>query len=394
MNQQSNNRRQQQPQPSTALVTRPAPDFSSVPASASSKAVFLPQNLGDAMKLAEFMASGIGVRQWMRNQPSACFAVIQMAMRWGMDPYIVANKSYYTNDTLAFESQLVNAVINTSGELIGRLKIEFEGDATGGVGKETLVCRVSGRLHADPDQVFVHEQPLATVTIRNSPLWKVNPRQQLQYHATRAWARLYMPEVLLGVYSTDEIADGLAQQIEARSTPRDDTPAPDRRSFEQTDTVDATATARTNEETADFEEITPTAGGEQSIEEQIDDEIPSFDKQPAGSDDSVGVGAENIADGDVQPAAEDDSVRAADEVSGGRPGPAVEPSFDGEKLSWREWVVQMKQKIGDAGDADALALVQRDLDPILDDPKTPKKVVDDIEDALSTRRFELTETVK
>jgi hypothetical protein len=203
-------------------LTTVEPPFSTALASQQSRAVFLPANLAQAMQLAEYMASGIGVRQWMRGNPSACLALIQISMRWGMDPYIVSNKAYYANDTLSFESQLVNAVINTSGALIGRLKVEFSGERHWrGKVKETLNCRVSGRLAADPDQVFVHEQALQTIKIRNSPLWKVNPKQQLQYHATRAWARLYMPEVLLGIYTPDEIADGVAQRLEDQSTPRD-----------------------------------------------------------------------------------------------------------------------------------------------------------------------------
>jgi hypothetical protein len=135
-------------------LTTVEPPFSTALASQQSRAVFLPANLAQAMQLAEYMASGIGVRQWMRGNPSACLALIQISMRWGMDPYIVSNKAYYANDTLSFESQLVNAVINTSGALIGRLKVVFSGEATGGEGKETLNCRVSGRLAADPDQVF------------------------------------------------------------------------------------------------------------------------------------------------------------------------------------------------------------------------------------------------
>ena len=41
--------------------------------------------------------------------------------------------------------------------------------------------------------------------IRNSPLWKSAPKQQLAYLAVKYWARLYCPEVILGVYSTDEL---------------------------------------------------------------------------------------------------------------------------------------------------------------------------------------------
>ena len=43
------------------------------------------------------------------------------------------------------------------------------------------------------------------VTTKNSPLWKVNPKQQLGYLQVKNWARLYCPGAILGVYSVDEL---------------------------------------------------------------------------------------------------------------------------------------------------------------------------------------------
>ena len=46
---------------------------------------------------------------------------------------------------------------------------------------------------------------IKTIKTRNSPLWTQDPEQQLAYYTKRAWARLYCPEVLLGVYAEDEV---------------------------------------------------------------------------------------------------------------------------------------------------------------------------------------------
>ena len=43
---------------------------------------------------------------------------------------------------------------------------------------------------------------------RNSTLWTEDPKQQLAYLAAKRWARLYMPDVLLGVYTPDELELG------------------------------------------------------------------------------------------------------------------------------------------------------------------------------------------
>lgn len=40
---------------------------------------------------------------------------------------------------------------------------------------------------------------------QHSTLWASDPRQQLAYLAVKRWARLYCPDVILGVYTADEI---------------------------------------------------------------------------------------------------------------------------------------------------------------------------------------------
>lgn len=60
---------------------------------------------------------------------------------------------------------------------------------------------------------------------RNSPLWVEDPRQQLAYLASRRWGRLYAPDVIMGVYSPDELAEpgerfmGMVEEVGAPPPP-------------------------------------------------------------------------------------------------------------------------------------------------------------------------------
>lgn len=162
------------------------------------RASFLPSNMGEAMEVAKLMAAGNFVPPHLRAKPGDCLAVVMQAARWGMDPFAVGNKTYFVNDRMAYEAQLVNAVINASGVLDGRLNIEWEGEGQG------LVCTVTGKIKGDPNEK-IRRVELATIQTRNSPLWKQDPHQQIAYFATRAWIRLHAPEVLLGIYTPDEI---------------------------------------------------------------------------------------------------------------------------------------------------------------------------------------------
>jgi hypothetical protein len=177
-------------------------------------AMFVPQTMNEAMEMAKLMAAGRFVPPHLRGKPGDCLAVVMQASRWAMDPFAVAGKTYFVNDRMAYEAQLVNAVVNTRAPLQGRLHVEWTGEGN------DLVCTVTGYLKGDsrPKQV---SQRLGDLQTRNSPLWKQSPRQQLAYYSTRMWARLYTPEVLMGVYTPDEMesAGDLEEQPDGTYAP-------------------------------------------------------------------------------------------------------------------------------------------------------------------------------
>lgn len=67
--------------------------------------------------------------------------------------------------------------------------------------------------------------PLGQITVKNSPLWKTDPDQQLAYYTGRSWARRYAPEMLLGIYDVDELEGVAIGPTRARDvTPGAETP--------------------------------------------------------------------------------------------------------------------------------------------------------------------------
>lgn len=186
-------------------------------ASSGGVVALIPDSFGQLMEFSKLMATTNAVPPHLRGKPGDCLAVAMQAMRWGMDPFAVASKSYFVNDRMAYESQLVNAVLYARAPLDGRLQIEFEGEG------EALVCRVTGKLLDDPNPHTV-VQEIKTITTRNSPLWKQAPRQQMGYFTTRMWARLYAPDALLGIYTPEE----LERQHLGPDHAKDVTPRPQR----------------------------------------------------------------------------------------------------------------------------------------------------------------------
>lgn len=160
------------------------------------------ENMLQVMEFAKMMAlADIGVPIHLRGNPGACLRIALQADAWGFDPFSVADKSYKVNDRIAYESQLVHAVVERRAPMDGRLRPSWEGSLADGTRK----CIITGKLIGE-DAPFVWESPeIGKIKTKNSPEWAANPDKQLFYHASRDWARVYVPDVLLGVYTRDEI---------------------------------------------------------------------------------------------------------------------------------------------------------------------------------------------
>jgi len=195
--------------------------------------------LGEAMEAAKLMAiSGPMVPSFMRDQPGVCFGIVWKALHWGMDPFAVAGMSYEVENgrtkerTVAFMSQLIHAVVEARAPIKGRLQVRYEGEG------DDRVCIVGGTFHGE-DAPREHRSPRLGdrrpktqvkqgkfgeyETTPGSPLWQTKPDVQLFYDTSRDWARIYCPDVLLGVYTKEEMADAGFTETPAPAAP----PPPD-----------------------------------------------------------------------------------------------------------------------------------------------------------------------
>lgn len=221
------------------ITTEQAPNTIS-----ASNAVFNVQALGQLTAFADLMAqSAVTVPKHLAGKPADCMAIVMQAMQWGMNPYAVAQKTHLVNGVLGYEAQLVNAVISSSSAIQGRFHYEYGGDWEKIAGQKDgrdelgLYIRVGAVLRGEAEITWGEPIYLADITTRNSPLWKTAPKQQIAYLAVKYWARLYCPEVILGVYSPDEVEPRTEKEIN---------PAPQRVNLKEIagDTVSTTSNAR------------------------------------------------------------------------------------------------------------------------------------------------------
>ncbi|EEX7359400.1 recombinase RecT [Escherichia coli] len=191
-------------------------------------AIFSPEGMNQLVRFAELMSqSKATVPKHLEGKPADCLAVTMQAAQWGMNPFAVAQKTHVVNGTLGYEAQLVNAVVSSSSLLATRLNYRWIGDWSNVNGKTdkspNLTVTVSAVLkgEAEPRELTIS---MAQAGVRNSPLWEQDPRQQLAYLCTKRWARLHAPDVLLGVYTPDELQE-TAPRVERDITPQTTTAA-------------------------------------------------------------------------------------------------------------------------------------------------------------------------
>ncbi|AWL29377.1 recombinase RecT [Acinetobacter defluvii] len=163
-------------------------------------------------RMAKVMASSkFAVPKHLQGNEGDCLAIIMQSAQWQMDPFAVAQKTHQINGALGYEAQLVNAVITNRAPVKERLHFEWYGDWSKVNGKDDKSwdrgIKVWATLKGEDSPREIDISMGQVGTVRNSPLWVNDPRQQLAYLAIKRWSRLYTPDVILGVYTPDELME-------------------------------------------------------------------------------------------------------------------------------------------------------------------------------------------
>lgn len=175
-------------------------------------------NFENALQVSEYaklMSSArAGIPAHFRGDPGSCLAVIEDALRFGFSPFQLARKAYFVNDRVAYEAQVIYAIVLRYAPIRRRPTITYSGE---GVNRR---CKV---VAEDNDGVLVEYEspPIKDIKVKNSPLWVSDPDQQLHYYSTRGLARRHFPDILLGLYDREELegAGELTPPMESRAAP-------------------------------------------------------------------------------------------------------------------------------------------------------------------------------
>lgn len=189
---------------------------------------FDPVRFEAMQRIAQVMSEArITVPRHLQNAPGDCLAVIMQSAQWRMNPYAVAQKTHVTQSgQLGYESQLINAVVTSIAPIRHRIEFEFIGDWSRILGKVKEQTGKSGGKYyvadwSKDDEAGLGVRAWATLKGESQPRqievmlsqcwprfstqWATDPQQQITYVAVRKWTRRYAPDVLLGVYTPEEL---------------------------------------------------------------------------------------------------------------------------------------------------------------------------------------------
>lgn len=167
-------------------------------------------------RIASLFSKSALVPEHFRNQPENCFIATQMAVRLGVDPFMMLQNTYIVHGRPGMEAKLVIALINSSGLFTDSLDYEVSGEDPNGDTyrvRAFATRKTTGKVVYGPwiDWKLVEGEGWLGKT---GSKWKTMPGMMFMYRAAAFFGRLHCPERLMGMQTADELDDVGSKHVE------------------------------------------------------------------------------------------------------------------------------------------------------------------------------------
>lgn len=165
------------------------------------------QSFSTALRMSQCLASSTVVPREYQNNVGNCMIAIEMASRINTSPMMVMQNLYIVNGRPAWSSQWIIAMINSSRRYKTELQFEFGHDqADGGLSCRAWAEDYSGHKVYGP-KITMAMANQEGWTSKNGSKWKTMPDVMIQYRAASFFGRMNCPDMIMGIYSSDEVLD-------------------------------------------------------------------------------------------------------------------------------------------------------------------------------------------
>ena len=180
---------------STALTTTGGSVFSGI------------QAFEDAQRIAKALASSTLIPPQFQGQQgfANCLVALEIANRMRMSPFQVMQNLHIIHGRPSWSSQFIIGLINGCGRF-SPLKYEVTG--TG----DSMACfcvateLASGSELKGPTVTMAMAKKEGWATKAGSK-WLTMPELMIRYRAAAFWGRLFIPELLVGIHTEEEVVD-------------------------------------------------------------------------------------------------------------------------------------------------------------------------------------------
>lgn len=168
------------------------------------------------LKSAELLASSNIVPAQFQNNPANCFIALGIAKRMNINPFMVMQNVVIVKGRPTWPAQFIIATINSSGRFDDILKFDIKGSG------DTLECRAytsrNGETLIGPT-VTMNMAKGEGWLAKDGSKWRTMPELMIQYRSATFFGRLYCPDLLNGMYSTEEVEDIDGEKKQIRRSP-------------------------------------------------------------------------------------------------------------------------------------------------------------------------------
>lgn len=165
------------------------------------------QSFDTALRMAQCLAESTVVPKEYQRNVGNCMIAIEMASRINTSPMMVMQNLYIVNGRPAWSSQWIIAMINSSRRYKTELQFEF-GNAKddGGLSCQAWAEDYTGHKVYGPKITMTMANDEGWTT-KNGSKWKTMPQVMIQYRAASFFGRMNCPDMIMGIYSQEEVLD-------------------------------------------------------------------------------------------------------------------------------------------------------------------------------------------
>jgi hypothetical protein len=169
-----------------------------------------------AKQQAKALSSSTLVPKEFQGNPANCLIALNMAQRLKADPFMVMQSLDIIHGRPSFRAQFLIAMVNSSGRFT---PLQFRMTGEGATRACVAHCQtIKGEAVEGPEISMAMAKAEGWLT-KSGSKWQTMPELMLRYRAAAFFARLYAPDITLGMATTEELRDSNEREIQAAVVP-------------------------------------------------------------------------------------------------------------------------------------------------------------------------------